>query len=60
MGNYKSFGAKLEFVTDRSQEGYQFVKGFGGVGGILRYHVEFEDYDGLAAASDDDGVDDWI
>lgn len=31
--NYKSFGAVLEIVTDKSQEGAQFVKGFGGVGG---------------------------
>merc|ERR1711870_97772 len=43
--NYKTFGAKLEFITDRSQEGNQFCKGFGGVGGIMRYQVEFEDYD---------------
>jgi len=33
---YKEFGAQLEFVTNRSQEGSQFVKGFGGIGGILR------------------------
>eukprot|EP00163_Fabomonas_tropica_P017298 TRINITY_DN3076_c0_g1_i1.p1 TRINITY_DN3076_c0_g1~~TRINITY_DN3076_c0_g1_i1.p1 ORF type:complete len:432 (-),score=129.33 TRINITY_DN3076_c0_g1_i1:1103-2398(-) len=39
--NYKKFGATLEFITDRSQEGSQFVKGFGGVGGILRYRVDF-------------------
>jgi peptide chain release factor subunit 1 len=39
--NYKSFGAKLEFVTDRSQEGSQFVKGFGGIGGMLRWKVDF-------------------
>lgn len=38
---YKEFGANLEFVTDRSQEGTQFVKGFGGIGGILRYKVDF-------------------
>lgn len=38
---YKDFGANLEFVTDRSQEGAQFVKGFGGIGGILRYKVDF-------------------
>jgi peptide chain release factor subunit 1 len=46
--NYKNFGATLEFVTNRSQEGSQFVKGFGGVGGILRYKVDFMelDYDG--------------
>merc|ERR1719433_1194025 len=40
--NYKSFGTKLEFITDRSQEGNQFCKGFGGVGGLMRYRVEFE------------------
>ena len=34
--NYKSFGATLEIITDRSQEGSQFVRGFGGVGGMLR------------------------
>lgn len=47
--NYKNFGATLEFVTNRSQEGSQFVKGFGGIGGILRYKVDFmeHDYDDL-------------
>lgn len=34
--NYKNFGTSLEFITNRSQEGSQFVKGFGGIGGILR------------------------
>ncbi|CAE6366506.1 unnamed protein product [Rhizoctonia solani] len=38
---YKDFGATLEFVSNRSQEGAQFVKGFGGIGGILRYKVDF-------------------
>lgn len=40
---YKSWGCALEFVTDRSQEGSQFVKGFGGFGGILRYAVDLGD-----------------
>ena len=40
--NYKQYGCNLEFVTNRSQEGSQFVKGFGGIGGILRYKVNFE------------------
>jgi len=40
--NYKSFGAKLEIITDRSQEGNQFVKGFGGVGGLMRYKLDFD------------------
>lgn len=26
-------GATLEIITDKSQEGAQFVKGFGGIGG---------------------------
>ena len=39
--SYKDFGASLEFVTNKSQEGSQFVKGFGGIGGLLRYKVEF-------------------
>lgn len=33
--NYKKFGATLEIVTDKSQEGSQFVKGFGGIGGEI-------------------------
>lgn len=49
--NYKSFGANLEFVTDRSSEGAQFVQGFGGIGALLRYKVNF---DQLADESDDD------
>ncbi|CAH2034511.1 unnamed protein product, partial [Iphiclides podalirius] len=39
--NYKSFGATLEIITDKSQEGRQFVRGFGGIGGVLRYKVDF-------------------
>merc|ERR1712048_1073148 len=39
--NYKIYGCNLEFVTDRSSEGTQFVKGFGGIGGILRWKVDF-------------------
>eukprot|EP00920_Eleutheroschizon_duboscqi_P018198 GHVT01043439.1.p1 GENE.GHVT01043439.1~~GHVT01043439.1.p1 ORF type:complete len:431 (+),score=91.31 GHVT01043439.1:172-1464(+) len=45
VNNYKNYGASLEFVTNRSQEGSQFEKGFGGLGGILRYKIDFQDYD---------------
>ncbi|KTW25608.1 eukaryotic peptide chain release factor subunit 1 [Pneumocystis carinii B80] len=38
---YKDFGANLEFITDRSQEGNQFCKGFLGIGGLLRYKLDF-------------------
>ena len=57
---YKEFGANLEFVTNRSQEGAQFVKGFGGIGGLLRYKVDFtnlqtvDDEDEDEFMSDDD------
>jgi len=44
--NYSNFGTSLEFVTDKSQEGVQFVQGFGGIGGLLRYKLNFiEDWD---------------
>ncbi|KAF5358505.1 hypothetical protein D9756_001960 [Leucocoprinus leucothites] len=48
---YKEFGAALEFVTNKSQEGAQFVKGFGGIGGLLRYKVDFTN---LASIDDED------
>lgn len=55
VNNYKTFGAKLEFVTDKSQEGSQFCKGFGGIGGLLRYKVEFDEiFDAEFEDSDDD------
>jgi peptide chain release factor subunit 1 len=46
--NYKEFGANIEFVTDRSQEGSQFCKGFGGIGGILRWKIDFTEIELLA------------
>lgn len=59
--HYKDFGAALEFVSDRSSEGNQFVKGFGGIGAVLRYKVNFEQladyesedefYDGITSFS---------
>ncbi|KAJ7684509.1 peptide chain release factor eRF/aRF subunit 1 [Mycena polygramma] len=59
---YKDFGANLEFVTNRSQEGAQFVKGFGGIGGLLRYKVDFtnlgslDDEEDEFYGSDEEGV----
>lgn len=54
--HYKDFGTALEFVSDRSTEGNQFVKGFGGIGGILRYKVNFEQL--IEDSDDDDYYDD--
>jgi peptide chain release factor subunit 1 len=49
--NYKKFGCNLEFVTDRSGEGTQFVKGFGGIGGILRWAVDFVELNNFEEAA---------
>ena len=48
---FRDFGTTLEFVSDRSSEGNQFVKGFGGIGAILRYKLNFEQ---LADFDDDE------
>ena len=61
---YKEKGCQLEFVTNRSQEGSQFCKGFGGVGGLLRWKLDFaeldafEDNANLDYDDDDDDDDD--
>jgi peptide chain release factor subunit 1 len=54
--HFKDFGASLNFVTNRSQEGSQFCKGFGGIGGILRYKVDFQEFD-VVEEWNDDGLD---
>lgn len=56
--NYKNFGCNLEFVTDRSSEGTQFVKGFGGIGGILRWRVDFVELSQFEEAAALDNADD--
>nr|POE95809.1 eukaryotic peptide chain release factor subunit 1-2 [Quercus suber] len=58
---YKKFGCTLEFVTNKSQEGSQFCRGFGGIGGILRNQLnirsfdEFSDDGEVYDDSEDDG-----
>jgi len=56
--NYKQFGCNLEYVTDRSGEGTQFVKGFGGIGGILRWKVDFIEMSAYDEQGDDNSDDD--
>jgi len=59
--NYKRFGCKIEFITDKSQEGSQFVKGFGGIGGILRYRVDMDTIQTYLEVDDEwDDLDDFI
>jgi peptide chain release factor subunit 1 len=45
---YRKFGCTLEFVTNKSQEGSQFCRGFGGIGGILRYQLDMRTFDELS------------
>lgn len=57
--NYKDYGCKLVFVSDKSGEGTQFVEGFGGLGGILRYKIDIEMFDeenSLSSFSDDEDI----
>jgi len=53
--NYLDYSVKLEFISDKSQEGIQFIKGFGGVGGILRYKINFDNF-----TDDSTNEEDWI
>ncbi|MCQ2820185.1 MAG: peptide chain release factor aRF-1 [archaeon] len=58
LDNYKKYVSHLEIVTDKSSEGNQFVKGFGGIGGILRYKVDqtFEDEDNNEGFDEEDFI----
>lgn len=51
--NYLKFGCKLEIVSNKSQEGSQFCKGFGGMGGFLRYKCDFLEEDPFADMNPD-------
>lgn len=60
VANYKIFGTNLEFVSDKSQEGNQFVKGFGGIGGVMRYRVDFDHNESDIENNFEDDDDEWI
>ena len=42
---YRNFGCTVEFVTNKSQEGSKFCRGFGGIGGILPYQLDMRTLD---------------
>ena len=58
LDNYKKYVSQLEIVTDKTSEGNQFMKGFGGIGGILRYKLEqnFEDIEENYSFDEDDFI----
>lgn len=52
--NFKEYGCTLVFVSNRSPEGTQFVEGFGGIGGILRYKIDMEYTDEYSSFSEEE------
>lgn len=50
--NHQTRGVKLEFCSNKSPEGAQFVKGLGGIGSLLRFQMSFEVY----TEQEDDGA----
>jgi len=58
LNNYKKYVTHLEIVTDKTSEGNQFVKGFNGIGGILRYKMEqnFDDVEENHSFDEDDFI----
>jgi peptide chain release factor subunit 1 len=42
---YQQFGCLLEIFTDNSEEGSDSCRGFGGIGGILRYQLDTRSLD---------------
>lgn len=51
--NYQDFRTELFFITDKSPEGSQFAKGFSGIGGMLRYKMEVQDFYNYDIENDD-------
>jgi len=41
--HYTEHGTDLQFITNKSSEGFQFVKGFSGIGGFLRFKFDTTD-----------------
>jgi peptide chain release factor subunit 1 len=52
--HYGNYGVAIELISDQSSEGFQFVKGFGGIGGFLRYKIELDEVLGDAGGNYDD------
>lgn len=42
--NASLYGAKLEFISDQTEEGSDFIRGYDGIGAFLRYKVDFDAY----------------
>lgn len=60
VDNFREFGATLEFITDKSTEGSQFVRGFGGIGGMLRYQMDMMGLNALDEAEFEEDFSDFL
>lgn len=44
---YKEFGADLEIISEKSVENSRMMEKFGGIGGFLRYSVDFDWFEAI-------------
>lgn len=51
--NAKNHGATVQLITDQTPEGSQFVKGFGGLGGFMRYTIKMPDLEYVDDSDDE-------
>lgn len=54
--NYDKYDIKLKLISDNSSEGKQFINGFGGIGGILKYKLNMENFNNF----DEENDNNWI
>jgi len=60
--HYKEFGAQISLISNASSIGNQFINGFGGIGGILRFKADIEDHEceeGKKSESDEESEYDY-
>lgn len=53
---HQNFGCNLQLVSDQSGLGNQFVKGFGGIGGTLRWKVDTAEEESCPAEDENDSA----
>ena len=58
--NYHTFCNDIHLISDKSAEGTQFVKGFTGIGGILRYKIDIPFHEDIDIKEDNFEDDDFI
>jgi len=54
LEHYGEYGARIEIISDQTDVGAQFVRGFGGLGGLLRYESELPSTNDQLISSDNE------